>query len=85
MKYTKTQWDREIGWGQVPDEYRDSCDPKFDPETITKQIEDYQKGQPRPELHEQIEKHAAEMDRLYKQGLPKRKPEPFSDDPRFRV
>ena len=23
MKYTQTQWDREIGWGKVPEEYKD--------------------------------------------------------------
>ena len=22
MKYTQTQWDREIGWGKVPEEYK---------------------------------------------------------------
>ena len=21
MKYTQNQWDREVGWGKVPDEY----------------------------------------------------------------
>ena len=22
MKYTQSQWDREIGWGTVPEEYK---------------------------------------------------------------
>ena len=22
MRYTQTQWDREIGWGEVPEEYK---------------------------------------------------------------